>query len=38
MVLHALMELAPRQPDLAVVGINYGENVGNAQRLIHLGA
>jgi 5'-nucleotidase len=28
-VLHALIELAPRRPDLAVVGINYGENVGN---------
>ena len=28
-VQHALIELAPRQPDLAVVGINYGENLGN---------
>jgi 5'-nucleotidase len=27
--LHALVELAPRRPDLAVVGINYGENLGN---------
>jgi 5'-nucleotidase len=27
--LHALVELAPRRPDLAVVGVNYGENVGN---------
>ncbi len=29
-VLHALLELAPRRPDLAVVGINYGENVGSS--------
>jgi 5'-nucleotidase len=28
-VARALIELAPRQPDLCVVGINYGENVGN---------
>ncbi|MBL7202496.1 MAG: 5'/3'-nucleotidase SurE [Anaerolineae bacterium] len=28
-VAYALLELAPRLPDLAVVGINYGENVGN---------
>lgn len=27
-VLHALLELAPRRPDLLVSGINYGENVG----------
>ena len=27
-VLHALLELAPRRPALAVSGINYGENVG----------
>jgi len=27
-VVHALTELASRLPDLAVVGINYGENVG----------
>ena len=27
--LHGLVELAPRRPDLAVVGVNYGENVGN---------
>lgn len=29
-VQYALFELAPRRPDLAVVGINYGENVGGA--------
>jgi 5'-nucleotidase len=28
-VQHALLELASRPPDLAVVGINYGENLGN---------
>jgi 5'-nucleotidase len=28
-VIHALIELAPRQPDLAVAGINYGENLGS---------
>ena len=27
-VLHALLELAPRRPTLLVVGINYGENLG----------
>jgi 5'-nucleotidase len=27
-VVHALIELAPQLPDLAVVGINYGENLG----------
>jgi 5'-nucleotidase len=27
-VLHAVLELAPRQPDLVLVGINYGENLG----------
>ncbi len=27
--LHGLLELSPRRPDLAVVGINYGENLGN---------
>ncbi|MBN1178114.1 MAG: 5'/3'-nucleotidase SurE [Anaerolineae bacterium] len=27
-VLHALLKLAPRRPDLIVVGINYGENLG----------
>jgi len=27
--LHGLVEFAPRRPDLAVVGINYGENLGN---------
>jgi len=28
-VLHAIVELAPRKPDLVVSGINYGENVGS---------
>ena len=28
-VLHALLELAPRPPDLLIVGINYGENLGS---------
>ncbi len=27
-VLHAVLELAPRRPDLLVVGVNYGENLG----------
>lgn len=27
-VLHGLLEIAPRKPDLLVAGINYGENVG----------
>jgi 5'-nucleotidase len=27
-VLHAVLELTPRRPDLLVVGINYGENLG----------
>lgn len=27
-VVHAVMELAPRQPALCVSGINYGENIG----------
>ncbi|MBN1933273.1 MAG: 5'/3'-nucleotidase SurE [Anaerolineae bacterium] len=27
-VAHALLSLAPRQPDLAVSGINFGENLG----------
>lgn len=27
-ILHAVLELAPRQPDLLIVGINYGENLG----------
>jgi len=27
-ILHAVLELAPRRPDLLVVGINYGENLG----------
>ncbi len=29
-VAHALLELAPRRPDLAVAGINFGENMGFA--------
>jgi 5'-nucleotidase len=28
-VQHAVLELAPRQPDLVVSGINYGENLGS---------
>lgn len=28
-VLHGLLEILPRPPDLVVSGINYGENVGN---------
>lgn len=28
-VLHALLEILPRRPDLVVSGINYGENVGS---------
>jgi 5'-nucleotidase len=28
-VQHAILELAPRLPDLVVSGINYGENLGN---------
>lgn len=28
-VLHAVLEILPRLPDLVVAGINYGENVGN---------
>ena len=28
-VQHGLLELVPRQPDLVVAGINYGENVGS---------
>ncbi|MEW6716624.1 MAG: 5'/3'-nucleotidase SurE [Chloroflexota bacterium] len=28
-VLHAVLEIMPRLPDLAVSGINYGENVGS---------
>ncbi|HIP86969.1 MAG TPA: 5'/3'-nucleotidase SurE [Anaerolineales bacterium] len=27
-ILHAVLELAPRRPDLLVVGVNYGENLG----------
>jgi 5'-nucleotidase len=29
-VQHALLELAGRRPDLAAIGINYGENVGTS--------
>lgn len=28
-VLHGILELMPRKPDLVVTGINYGENIGN---------
>lgn len=28
-VLHAVLEILPRRPDLVVSGINYGENVGS---------
>ena len=28
-VLHAVLEILPKQPDLVVSGINYGENVGS---------
>lgn len=28
-VLYAMVEILPRYPDLAVIGINYGENVGS---------
>lgn len=28
-VLHAVLELLPRRPDLVISGINYGENVGS---------
>jgi 5'-nucleotidase len=28
-VLHAVLEILPRRPDLVVSGINYGENIGN---------
>jgi 5'-nucleotidase len=28
-VLHGILEILPRHPDLVVVGINYGENVGS---------
>jgi 5'-nucleotidase len=28
-VLHAVLEIVPRRPDLVVSGINYGENVGS---------
>jgi len=27
-VLHAVLEILPRRPDLVISGINYGENVG----------
>lgn len=29
-VVHAVLEIAPRKPDLCISGINYGENVGRA--------
>src|SRR5260370_36224545 len=29
-VKHALLEIAPRKPDLCVSGINYGENIGSS--------
>ena len=29
-VLHAVMEIMPRRPDLVVSGINYGENLGTS--------
>ena len=29
-VLHAVMEIMPAPPDLVVVGINYGENIGTS--------
>jgi 5'-nucleotidase len=29
-VLHGVLELAPRKPDLCLSGINYGENIGYA--------
>jgi len=29
-VLHAVMEIMPTPPDLVVVGINYGENIGTS--------
>ena len=28
-MLHAVLEILPRKPDLVVSGINYGENVGS---------
>src|SRR5512139_1054863 len=28
-VLHAVLEILPRRPDIVVSGINYGENVGS---------
>lgn len=28
-VMYAVMEILPRRPDLAIAGINYGENVGS---------
>jgi 5'-nucleotidase len=27
-IVHAILELAPRKPDLCISGINYGENIG----------
>jgi len=32
-VLHAILELLPRRPDLVISGINYGENVGSGVTL-----
>ena len=29
-VMHGVLEILPRQPDLVVAGINYGENIGSA--------
>jgi 5'-nucleotidase len=29
-VMHGILEIAPRTPDLVVAGINYGENIGSA--------
>jgi 5'-nucleotidase len=29
-VMHAMLEILPRRPDLVVAGINYGENIGSA--------
>jgi len=32
-VLHGVLELAPRRPDLVIAGINYGENLGTVVTL-----
>jgi 5'-nucleotidase len=29
-VMHGMLEILPRRPDLVVAGINYGENIGSA--------